>query len=627
MTEQTSQFAVGRHRPVYLWAGPGTIRMNRLKFMGAPVDEAVHHEAHTPVGARRMVEEAGFNWIYLTYNWGFPPEVEEEDWQAFRDAVAVYQRAGAQVFGYVQTSNYVYDGSFIERDWAAQDPRGRPFYYYTGRYMTCWRHPEWRAHLREIVRGIVAAGSDGVFFDNPWHGAQPLHFGGAWMGPAGCYCPNCRAAFQQATGLEIPTSLTPATDEVSRRYLRWRVRHVTETLAELADFARSLNQEVVISANDFDAVMRPSTLAYGIDLTALAGVQDVMMIEDFGLPRWEAEGALLVNNALTLRTARALIGDTPLTTDPYDQGIGFDGVYPPRRFRQGIAEAAACGVPMVVKGTEFVEDDAFTLLTAERFAPQRVAIGKIHRWLVDHAERYRGRENAARVGLLHPGEALWAEWDRWAPLFFGVGQALLAAGVPWRVVAAEDEVTGLDVLFCFNRMPSTDGIRSISVPDLPGWAPPAPSFLARNGLARRVVAGVVGGLYRAYFRHRWARDLGDRLGLAHFFLQSPYFRLPPEAARRAVLDALGEPPGPTVAADAPVLVEVWRRGRERQVHLVNYAPQPQRVAVRFGEPVAGEVISPDGPGIEFEGASVELTLDVYAMVVAGTTTLNADYHR
>lgn len=58
-------FDIGVHRPVYLWAGPGTMRMNRLKFMGAPVHEAVHAEAHTPVGARRMAEEAAFSWAYL----------------------------------------------------------------------------------------------------------------------------------------------------------------------------------------------------------------------------------------------------------------------------------------------------------------------------------------------------------------------------------------------------------------------------------------------------------------------------------------------------------------------------------------------------------------------------------
>jgi hypothetical protein len=95
MTDRDT-ISVGRHRPVYLWAGPGTIRMNRLKFMDAPVDEAVHLEAHTAAGAQRMVTEAGFNWIYLTYDWGFPPEVEHEDWEAFRQAAAVYHVARAR---------------------------------------------------------------------------------------------------------------------------------------------------------------------------------------------------------------------------------------------------------------------------------------------------------------------------------------------------------------------------------------------------------------------------------------------------------------------------------------------------------------------------------------------------
>jgi hypothetical protein len=591
--------------------------MNRLKFMGAQVDQAVHLEAHTPVGARRMVEEAGFNWVYLTYNWGFPPEVEREDWDAFRRAVSVYHAAGARVFGYVQTSNYVVDGSFRERDWMALDRRGRPFYYYTGRYMTCWRHPGWQKHLRRVVRGVVAAGADGVFFDNPWHGAQPLHFGGAWMGPAGCYCTRCQAAFRRATGEEIPVHITPATDQLGRAYLLWRAAHVAEVLADLAGIAREVSPRVVISANDFDAVMRPSTLAYGIDLSSLAEVQDVMMIEDFGLPRWEEGGQpLLVNNALTLRTARALVGDTPVTTNPYDRGIGFDGVYAPRRFRQGMAEAAACGAPMVVKGTEFVERGVFTLLTAERFEAQRAAIGAYHRWLSDHVDLYGAGVSAARVGLLHPGTALWVDWDRWAGLYFGVAQTLLVAGVPWRVVLSDGELTeDLDVLLCFDRRPVLRGTRVVSVPDLPGWAPPGPSFLARSGAARSLVAGVVGALYRSYFRYRWARRWGDRLGLAHFFLQSPYFRLPRPEAQRGVLEALGEPPPPRIKAGKPILGEVWQRSDRRQLHLVNYASAPQKVTVDFVEPVTGTVLSPDGPTAPVNGPRLELTLDVYAVVL------------
>lgn len=625
-------FAIGTHHPVYLWAGPGTVRMNRLKFMDAPVNETVHTEAHTEVGAQRMAQEAAFTWAYLMYNWGFPPEVEQEDWTDFRRAVEIYQAAGMRVFGYVQVSNCVYDGSFCDKEWYAHDPQGRPFYYYTGRYMTCWSHPGWREHLQDIVRGIVEAGADGVFFDNLWHGCQPLDFGGTWMGPAGCYCSRCQAAFRQVAGFDIPTSIDPATDEASRRYLRWRAWKVTATLATLSDYARSLNPEVVIGANNFDAVMRPSYLIYGIDLCALARVQDVIMIEDYGLPRWQDRGdgrSLLINNALTLRTARALVGDTALSTDPYDQGIGFDGVYATRRFRQGIAEAAACGASMVVKGTEYVEDGEFTLLTAERFAPQRAAIGAIHRWLADHAGLYHDRRNAAPVGLFYPGDALWQDWNRLAALYFGIGQALLAAGIPWRVVAHDGEgavdggLAGLKVLLCLGEAPAGSALppslQVVPVPDLAGWAPRPPSFLGRHKAAHGLASGVVGWLFQAYFRHRWARQLADTLGLVHFFWQTPFFRLPPAPAREALLAAVDEWPHPRVTAADPVLVELWQQDDMHQLHLVNYAAAPQSIQVNLGHAVQGRILSPDRPpqdedGVGFHAASLELDLDVYTVL-------------
>ncbi len=613
------EITVGRHRPVYLWAGPGTIRMNRLKFMDAPVDDAVHLQAHTPDGAQRIAA-AGFNWAYLMYDWGFPPEVEQEDHASFGEAVKAYQSAGISVFGYIQTSNCVFDGSYRLKDWYARDERGRLIYYYTGRYMTCWLHPEWQAHLRDMVRGVVASGAEGVFFDNPWHANQPLHFGGTWMGAAGCFCERCRNTFYAETGHPIPVCLTPETGVASQDYLRWRAGLVTRTIGELGDYARSLRPDVLVSCNDFDAVMRPSYLVYGIDLAGLSGVQDLLMIEDYGLPRYEnGRSPTLVNNALTLRTARALAGSTPVTTDPYDKGIGFDGVYAPRRFVQGIAEAAACGAPMVVKGTEFVEDGRFTLLTAEPFAPQRQAIAQIHRWLDEHADLYTDRRNLAPVGLLHPGADLWHNWDRLAPLYFAAGQALLAAGIPWRVVSQPVHLDGLDVLLSFGPLPPgmalPESVRLVHVPDLSGWSAPAPALLQRNPWLRSPVSATVTAIFRAYFYSRPARRLLDRLGLAHFFLQSPYFRIPPEAACQALRSALGVLPGLQVCAEAPLLVEMWQKDRSTHIHLVNYAAGPQSVTLEFDRPVCGQVLHLGKDAVAFEGNSLTLTLDVYAILI------------
>jgi hypothetical protein len=478
-----------------------------------------------------------------------------------------------------------------------------------------------------MVWGIVKAGADGVFFDNPWHGTQAQHVSGTWMGTAGCYCERCREAFRAEAGLEIPTQIDPEQEERSRRYLRWRADEVTRTLRDLAEYARSLNPEVLISANDFDAVMRPSFVTYGIDLEALAQVQDVIMIEDYGLPRWEAgtgkQPDRLVNNALTIRTARALIGDTPLSVDPYDKGIGFDEVYPARRFQQAIAEAAACGASMVVKGTEFVESDGtFTLLTAEKYAAEREGIGVYHRWLLENADLYTGRTNLADVALLHPGDALWQAWERLAPLLFGAGQVLLATGIPWRVVRAGDALTNVRTLLHVAPLPEelrlSEEVRVVDVTALEAWSTRRPSYLARHRRARAFTARFLDGAYRAYFRRRWARALIDGTGLTEqHFMRSSLFDLPSQEAEASLLQALGPRAYPRIEAEAPLLVEQWQRDGRQQLHLVNYADAPQQVALAFERPVRGRLLSPDSATQEVHGERLELTLDLYTVLVYG----------
>jgi hypothetical protein len=64
-----------------------------------------------------------------------------------------------------------------------------------------------------------------------------------------------------------------------------------------------------------------------------------------------------------------------------------------------------------------------------------------------------------------------------------------------------------------------------------------------------------------------------------------------------------------------VLVEHWRQSRQEQLHLVNYADQPQRVTVTFGRTVSGQALSPDGPQAAFEGVQLELRLDVYTLLL------------
>jgi hypothetical protein len=70
-----------------------------------------------------------------------------------------------------------------------------------------------------------------------------------------------------------------------------------------------------------------------------------------------------------------------------------------------------------------------------------------------------------------------------------------------------------------------------------------------------------------------------------------------------------------VQAEIPVLIEHWIAGKEHQIHLVNYAGEPQLVRVELPEVVHGKVISPDHTPSNFNADNLELQVDVYSVLI------------
>ena len=616
-------FKLGKYRPIYLWGGPGTIRMNKVKFMDYPVDEEAHNEVHTPAGARLVVDDLYCNWIHLMYDWGFPPEVEAEDWEHFRKGAEAYHELGSPVFAYIQTSNCVYSGSFIEKDWYARNPKGKKVYYYSGRYMTDWTHPDWIQHLKDLAKGALERGADGIFFDNMWYGEEPNGLMGAWLGGAGCYCDRCRQLYREETRREIPEKIFPAKQEVAD-YIRWRANRVTDTIRELADFVHAIKPDAPISANDYDVTMRNSYLIYGLDVEGLSKIQDVIMVENFALPRWnEILEPRLANNALTIRNTRAFVRDQAhLSVLSYDVGIGFDPVYPPRRHQQGIGEAAACDASMTIKGTEYNNGTRMTMLTDRAYHAQHAAIGAYNRWLETHFDLYEGRINAAQIGLLHPEEDLWRHWSELTAVYYGAGQTLTHAGLPWRVVRRGDSLEGLATLLTFSPEDhgygsDTPTLKSLHVPDLPGWAWKELSSAAKPGIWHNLVEKVGLSLLNAYHGSKFARHLMDKMNMVKLITQTTLFNLPEAKVQATLLAALPANIYPRVTADEPVLIEVWEKGHTLQVHLVNYVDKPQKITVQFAAPVKVESLSPDSEErLTLEGQTVSLELDIYTILFA-----------
>gem|GEM_PF-911751 len=426
------------HFPVYMWAGPGTVRINKVKFPGSEVNERVHLLGGLAEGARKL-KEMGYNWAYSTYNWGFPPEIEKEDHEYFRHTVEEYHKEGLKVFGYVQFSNTVFTGSYTQKRWYAMDPFGEKIHYYSGRYLTCPTDPTWKEHLEEMVQGILSAGADGVFFDNAF---------GSWYGHRPCFCERCQRDFKEfarSAGMDvkgIPEYL--ADNQESRAYLLWRRKIVWNTIEELARLARSVKPEVWISSNSFEAGVNRLSLISAMDLREAFRVQDVVMIENHQIPRKFI--GLQIFNTITYRIAHAHSKGKPVTSVPYAMGIGSDEVYPVKMYLHAMAEAYANDSVMVLKGTEYFHNNEWTLITDDEFEDVRAEIARYHEWFKGEKgvwNKIYGKR-ATKIAIFHPYDSLIFHWDKTALPFFAAQHELIRHRIDYKVVW--DDFRDVDLL-------------------------------------------------------------------------------------------------------------------------------------------------------------------------------------
>jgi hypothetical protein len=559
------------------------------KFPDRPVDEEAHRRAHGPEAAEELAAR-GFNRVFLSLNWGFPPEVEERHWEEFSEAVGVYRGAGLQVAGYVQASNCVAEGSYADRDWYAVTPAGDRIPYYRHRLMTCWNHPDWRAEVQGHAVRAVRAGAGVVFFDNIWMGAVPWYLGGRSGGFAGCACGRCRAAFRHACGEELPERL--GDDPVSERYLEWRAGVVRRRIGEWREAILAEDPAARVVANLNDAELRDTRALFGVVPGDLARVMDEILVENVAMPGHLRSEGVLIGNALPFMALRCETPGTPVLGLSYEEGIGLDGQPGTRRARRQVAEALALGVAPVVKGTEYLDSRGrFTVFTAPEFRPMREAVGEELRWISRRAGLFRDLVPAPEVGVLHDPEGMRRDWGRTAPASFGVGQALLREAVSFRYVSP-GELTGHEPRNGRGPLPPTlvippgigvpdgypeDGVRVVRLEEGDLGLPGAPGALARSWVGRVVLGPLAGRLAAAYFASAKVRRLLDAAGLTRRFLRSPFFGLP--AGSRALRQRLPPRDAPVFESRGVFLVARWARADGgRLVHLVNY--EDETISVR-----------------------------------------------
>lgn len=564
------------HSAVYLWAGTATIDLQRTKFPDVPVDTDAHMYAHSREAAAELAR-CGIKLAFLSMNWGFPSEIEWRHWQEFAEATQAYRAHGIDVVAYVQASNCVCIGSYMERDWYAVDPHGYYVPYFPNRMMTCWNSAEWIANVEEHAVRALKFGAHGVFFDNLWMGATPWTYNNKVAGFAGCACGTCRKLFHDTTGFDIPVRLRG--DAASDAYLAWRAAIVHARLSRWRQTIQSHDPAALVMVNNCDVVLRNTRAMFGLDPAQLAPLQDAILIENVALPR--VNGSRLVANALPLKALQALAPGKPILSVAYERGIGLDGPPAPARIRRFIAEVSAVGATPVLKGSEYLDDRKhFSVLTAPAFQHVRDAAGELLNWLHERPVLLMDRTRLPHVHVPIHSEAGWMH---------GMGPALVSAMGLLRA-----------------QIPFEFTVMQGKTPE-PG---------SSNGrYASRMVGGMLDPfmrrLTRTYFASAPVRRWVDRTGLTARFLQSPFFDVP--AGWRDIWRTHNPAP-PFARSEQPILVERWRTASgQTTLHIVNYSEAPVVVEVT-GTGGALELHTPDGETKWLDAASGQLRLRCYAIV-------------
>jgi hypothetical protein len=559
---------------------------------------------------------AELDWIWVTWSVGFPVEDEARQQRLVADYIADCHRLGVRVTAYLSMAN-VFPDAWRRRgrpaidEWLQRDAQGRPIPYgaadYAGapsRFLACLRHPGWREYLLAQVRSSLAAGVDGIIYDN--------------VG-SGCQCDRCAAAFRTysldragrafgelpdfghaAAGLAAKVQRVvglratgPEPDEQAG--LLWRSfvdRLLADSLADLAAAAHALRPDVLVYANN------------NVDMGTLAyPAADVVSTEDGREPGIATDGTAVENAALFRLAAASSDGWRPVRVESavghgmvaVDE-LGWSRFIPmaPRAQQRAIAEAAMYGASAEINPEGYLKGglsrgDDWALDTWR-------AIGRYHAFLAAHPDLYTGARSIATTAVVVPDS--WPDGDALRKDLLG---ALVAGGVDFDVVL--DRQLSTDALLPYRIVLLADVPvigdqagealgeavrRGSTVLATPGSGRLAPTLLpAADELVRRVP-----GLRRTVEVDRPDALAGELLALS-----DSLFR---------------------VSTDGRIVWQVRRTNASLLVHLLNLGDVPvDAIALGgFGAGLPG-VFSPDpvAPDVQASGTDLRVRgLDLYAVL-------------
>ena len=298
-------------------------------------------------------------------SWGYEGLPPADRIAARREALVQYNRQAREqgielVIGYLCATSIVKLDAFDEHwsdelrgqlktppeQWRQMDRQGQPLAsWYGGDYNpACMNNPDWRSYERYMVRQQLEAGHDGIFFDNP-----TVH-------PLGCYCGDCMtkfAEFLRARGIAIPAEAEQRVDRIERvrelasahprEFMRFRCITARDFLAEMREYARTINPNALITCNN--SLNTPDSLyaqcrVHAYNIGEMSKAEDFVVVEDMRTqPRVTADGQWFEYGP-TYKQLHAISHGKPIVAVTLADG---DYHTAPNLVRLAMAEAAAHG--------------------------------------------------------------------------------------------------------------------------------------------------------------------------------------------------------------------------------------------------------------------------------------------
>ncbi|MCK9571346.1 hypothetical protein M0R72_20525 [Candidatus Pacearchaeota archaeon] len=355
---------------------------------------------------------AGINTIWVTWSVGFSPRTEAPQQEQLRRFITECRTHGISVHAYMSMCNMFREDMTVycakSQDWLQCDLTGKPVPYgaaiYSGeptRLLACLNHPDWRNLLLKRCEEAMAAGCDGLEYDNQW---------------TACRCKICTdkwtafsVRYGEGVALPWPDAAEAAAWPLERRIL----------LYAISDCFRQAEYEEIYK---LVAERFPGGRVYGnfnplyqcFSFPCNSAVSTENGREPGLLNGWVQHNA-----GLLLGLAGAAVDGRPVYCEYggghgrgklhkriAEAGVGATRFVPmePVKHQLSIAEAAAYGVRFeVTPEGEFLRDLYYR--RPEAMANWQ-AISKYGRFIVSHPEIYDGVRSVAKIVSLHATKCL-----------------------------------------------------------------------------------------------------------------------------------------------------------------------------------------------------------------------------